>query len=85
MAYTAKILTSSEYNALEGTAEFKEFYLVSVYVPNAGSWFDYRTKEWDKDFKGYLLELSKKKAVVLAGDLNVANTELDIFSQVGMN
>lgn len=35
------------------TAEFKEFVLITVYVPNAGEGLrrlKYRTEEWDKDF-----------------------------------
>jgi exodeoxyribonuclease-3 len=35
------------------TAEFKEFILVSTYVPNSGQdlkRLDYRVKEWDRDF-----------------------------------
>lgn len=39
------------------TAEYEKFYLVGVYVPNAGEKLkrvEYRTKEWDRDFRGYL-------------------------------
>lgn len=39
------------------TAEYDHFYLVNAYVPNAGEGLkrvDYRTKEWDVDFKNYL-------------------------------
>lgn len=62
------------------TAEFKDFFLVTVYVPNAGEGLkrlDYREK-WDTDFRKYLVELQKKKQVVLCGDLNVAHQPIDI-------
>ncbi|XP_067937403.1 exodeoxyribonuclease-like [Watersipora subatra] len=63
------------------TAEFENYYLVTVYVPNSGrglARIDYRTKEWDVDFREYLKELDKKKPVVLCGDLNVAHQEIDL-------
>jgi len=33
---------------------------------------------WEDDFKSYLLELDKKKPVILCGDLNVAHKEIDL-------
>ncbi len=63
------------------TAEFEDFYLVNVYVPNSKrdlSRLPYRQKEWDTDFLKYLKNLEKKKPVVFCGDLNVAHTELDL-------
>ena len=70
------------------TAEFEKFILVTCYVPNAGQKLDrldYRTKEWDLDFKNYLksLEVKKKKCVILCGDLNVAHHEIDISNPKG--
>uniref|UniRef100_A0A224YT87 DNA repair nuclease/redox regulator APEX1 n=1 Tax=Rhipicephalus zambeziensis TaxID=60191 RepID=A0A224YT87_9ACAR len=62
------------------TAEFDKFYLVAVYVPNAGKKLvrlDYRM-DWDKDFRAYLKELETKKPVVLCGDMNVAHQEIDL-------
>lgn len=61
--------------------EFKTYYLVAVYTPNAGSHLqrlEYRTKEWDKQFRGYIKKLQKHKHVIIAGDLNVANEDMDI-------
>jgi len=46
------------------TAEYEDFYLVGVYVPNSGSKLvrlDYRMK-WDEDFLSYLNALKEKKA-----------------------
>lgn len=62
------------------TLEFEEFYLVTAYTPNSQrglTRLDYRM-EWEDDFRAYLLELDKKKPVVLCGDLNVAHQEIDL-------
>ncbi len=62
------------------TAEFEDFYLVNVYVPNAQNELrrlDYR-KRWDRDFCAYLKKLEKRKPVVVCGDLNVAHQEIDL-------
>lgn len=61
-------------------AEFEDFYLVNVYVPNSGSdlkRLSYR-QEWDKDFNVYLKELEKTKPVVVCGDFNVAHRDIDL-------
>lgn len=68
------------------TAEFADYYLVTVYTPNAQNHdenkrprrLDYRTREWDQDFLGYVQELGRSKPVVICGDLNVAHTEIDL-------
>ncbi|HEX7927205.1 MAG TPA: exodeoxyribonuclease III [bacterium] len=62
------------------TTEFKDLFLVNVYVPNSQrelTRLDYR-QQWDKDFLAYLKKLEKKKPVVFCGDLNVAHTEDDL-------
>lgn len=62
------------------TAEYKDFYLVNVYVPNSGQnlvRLDYR-KEWDADFLKYLKDLETNKPVILCGDLNVAHQPIDL-------
>jgi exodeoxyribonuclease-3 len=61
-------------------AEFADFYLINVYVPNSKrdlSRLPYR-QNWDRDFLAYLKNLEKTKPVVFCGDLNVAHTELDL-------
>lgn len=60
--------------------EYKEFYFVNVYVPNAQDQLkriDYRMK-WEDDIRELLVELDKKKPVILCGDLNVAHKEIDL-------
>lgn len=62
------------------TLEFKNFYLVNVYVPNSGNELkrlDYRQK-WDKAFCAYLKTLEKSKAVIACGDFNVAHRDIDL-------
>lgn len=67
------------------TLEFEEFYLVTVYTPNAKrdlSRLDYRVA-WEDRFRQYLLELDKLKPVVVCGDLNVAREDIDIKNAKG--
>jgi len=62
------------------TAEYRDFFLVNVYVPNSRrelTRLPYR-QEWDRAFRRYLQKLARKKPVVFCGDLNVAHTELDL-------
>ncbi|MCF2700294.1 exodeoxyribonuclease III [Fusobacterium mortiferum] len=62
------------------TLEFEKFYMITVYTPNSQeklARLDYRMK-WEEDFKNYLLELDKKKTVIVCGDLNVAHKEIDL-------
>ena len=62
-------------------AEFKDFYVVSVYTPNAKddlSRIPLRHKKWDPAFLEYMKSLEKKKPVIFCGDLNVAHTADDL-------
>lgn len=62
------------------TLEMDNFYLVTVYTPNSQDGLkrlDYRMT-WEDDFRNYLLELDKKKLVLVCGDLNVAHKEIDL-------
>ena len=62
------------------TLEFEKFYMVNCYTPNSKrelERLDYRMI-WEEDFRNYLLELNKKKPVILCGDLNVAHKEIDL-------
>lgn len=62
------------------TLEMEDFYLVNVYVPNSRDGLvrlDYRM-EWEDAFRNYIIDLDKKKPVIICGDLNVAHTEIDL-------
>lgn len=62
------------------TLEMPDFYLVTVYVPNAQDGLKrlaYRMK-WDEDFRTYLKALDATKPVIVCGDLNVAHQEIDL-------
>ncbi|WP_298706657.1 exodeoxyribonuclease III [uncultured Veillonella sp.] len=62
------------------TAEFENFYLVTCYTPNSQrelARLAYRMT-WEDAFRDFLLELNKKKPVILCGDLNVAHEEIDL-------
>ena len=61
-------------------AEFEDFYLITVYVPNSGSALlrlDYR-QSCDESFLNYLKQLELKKPVVVCGDFNVAHKAIDL-------
>ncbi len=69
--------------------ELKDFFVVSVYTPNAKddlSRIPLRQKKWDPAFLEYVRELESKgnspasggKPVIFCGDLNVAHTPLDL-------
>ena len=62
------------------TLEYENFYMVTVYTPNAQDELkrlDYRM-EWEDAFRDYLVNLDKKKPVVVCGDMNVAHKEIDL-------
>lgn len=62
-------------------AEFEQFWVVTVYTPNAKddlSRIPLRHKQWDPAFLAYCQQLEKSKPVVFCGDLNVAHTEDDL-------
>jgi exodeoxyribonuclease-3 len=62
------------------TAEFDNFYLVNVYVPNSGDGLkrlEYRA-EWDEVFSNFLASIRQKKNVIVTGDFNVAHQAIDL-------
>lgn len=62
-------------------AEYKDFFVASVYTPNAKedlSRLGLRHKHWDPAFLEYMKGLEKKKPVIFGGDLNVAHTPDDL-------
>ncbi|MDK2899028.1 MAG: exodeoxyribonuclease [Patescibacteria group bacterium] len=63
------------------SAEFKKFWVITVYTPNAKrdlSRIELRHKKWDPAFLEHVLELEKSKPVLFCGDLNVAHTGIDV-------
>ena len=62
------------------TAEFQEYYVVTVYVPNSQrelTRLAYR-REWEAAFLKYIKGLEETKPVIYCGDLNVAHEEIDL-------
>ncbi|WP_195985104.1 exodeoxyribonuclease III [Clostridium sp. D33t1_170424_F3] len=62
------------------TLEFPDWYLVTVYTPNAQrelARIDYRMS-WEDAFRAYLKKLDAKKPVIVCGDMNVAHQEIDL-------
>jgi exodeoxyribonuclease-3 len=63
------------------TAEYEDFFLVTVYTPNAKEDLGrlaLRHAQWDPAFLAYTKGLESKKPVVFCGDLNVAHTPDDL-------
>src|SRR5262245_24749000 len=61
------------------TAEYPDFFLVNVYVPNSKrelARLPYR-QPWHRDFRRYLKKLESRKPDIFCGDLNVAHAEID--------
>ncbi len=62
------------------TLEFNKFYMVDIYTPNSKRGLErleYR-QVWEDEIRKYLLNLNKKKPVIMCGDLNVAHKEIDL-------
>lgn len=60
-------------------AEYPDFSLLSTYVPNAGTNFEYRVNTWDKGMLKFLKKMkTENKTVIWCGDLNVAPTKEDV-------
>ncbi|XP_054015018.1 exodeoxyribonuclease [Hylaeus anthracinus] len=61
-------------------AEYPKFYLINVYIPNAGQKLVTLPKrlQWNEVFKNYIKELDEKKPVIICGDMNVAHQEIDL-------
>lgn len=65
------------------TAEFTDFILVDVYVPNSGEGLkrlDFRMR-WDQAFEKYLRSLNKP--LLVCGDFNGTGSDLDLYDPQG--
>lgn len=62
------------------TTEFEDYYVVNVYTPNSKRELERLDErmEFEDLLRAYLLELNKKKPVILCGDLNVAHKPMDL-------
>lgn len=69
------------------TMEFAQFFLVNSYVVNAGQNgtpnLDYKVNVFNPQIEAHIEGLRKKKAVIWAGDLNVAHRDIDIWTTEG--
>lgn len=61
-------------------AEFENFFLINVYVPNSGRLLKNLNdrKIWDTHFFNYVKKLKSIKPVIICGDLNVAHQSIDL-------
>ena len=63
--------------------EFEKFVLLTVYTPNSqkpkSERCAYRTEKWDQEFKNYVITINNYKPIIICGDLNVANEDIDVF------
>ena len=62
------------------TAEYPDFYLVTVYTPNSQrelTRIQFRM-EFEDAFRAYLVTLKEKKPVIVCGDMNVAHKFIDL-------
>jgi len=63
------------------TAEYPDFFLVTVYTPNSKNdlgRLTLRHAQWDPAFLHYVQQLERTKPVIFCGDLNVAHTPDDL-------
>lgn len=63
------------------SAEFEDFWVVTVYTPNSKrdlSRLSLRHKKWDAAFLEHVRHLEETKPVLMSGDFNVAHKEIDL-------
>ena len=77
VSYEYKGLNDSEGRFMY--AEFNDFSLINMYVPNSGTNFDYRTQTWDKNIKE-IIDCHMDKPLVITGDFNVVSEASDIWN-----
>jgi len=68
------------------TLQFESFIICCVYTPNSqnieSDRFKFRTEKWDIEFRKYINSLKEIKPTIIAGDLNVAHLDIDIYNPV---
>ncbi len=62
------------------TLEFENFFVSSVYTPNAKDDLSRipMREQWDPAYLEFMIRLEAQKPVIFCGDLNVAHTEIDL-------
>jgi exodeoxyribonuclease-3 len=66
--------------------EFDRFFLINVYVPNAGmelERLDFKVSEWAPNLSALVQKCVQTKHVIVAGDFNVAHQDIDIYDPKG--
>lgn len=65
------------------TLEYKAFYIINAYVPNAQDSPERRAyrSRWDKALLSYVQELKENKLVIICGDFNVTRSAIDVFPE----
>lgn len=60
------------------TAEYLKYFVVCVYVPNAGRKLVNLAErlKWDTVFQDHIVRLNERKPVIVCGDMNVSHTEI---------
>lgn len=69
------------------TAEFEKYFVVCVYVQNAGRGLKTLPErlEFNKLFDQHITNLNEKKPVIVCGDMNVAHSEIGKFNQLSVS
>ncbi|MCK8617278.1 exodeoxyribonuclease III [Fructobacillus sp. M158] len=62
------------------TAEFENYFVSTVYTPNAGGELARLADRqlWDDAYRAYINSLNEQKPVIFSGDFNVAHEEIDL-------
>ena len=59
------------------TAEYDEFYIVNVYVPQSQGRYNYRMN-FDNNFIEFIEKLQNKKDLIICGDFNITHKKIDV-------
>ena len=61
--------------------EFDNFVLVNSYWPFSSNkiWLEYRI-DWNKYFQSFLHDFQKRKPIIVCGDMNIVNLDVDSFN-----
>ena len=71
VSYTIDGLDNKEGRLIQ--LEFEDSILITTYVPNSGSNWEYRLNVWDPAISMHIQSLKTKKTIIYCGDNNIAN------------